>query len=379
MNDKTIKTKVFDFFNVTEDSPEWNDWKWQFRHRITTVEALSQIISLSEKEQLEISQSLSRFRMAITPYFASLMDPEDPSCPLRMQAVPSINESQVQPWEMKDPLSEAKASPVPNIVHRYPDRALFLVTRQCAMYCRHCVRKRYVGEKDCPISEAEREKAIDYIARTHQIRDVLVSGGDPLSLSDGNLEEIIKRLRAIDHVEVIRIGTRMPVVLPMRITAALLSMLKKYHPIWMNVHFNHPRELSAQSRRACANIADAGIPLGNQSVLLRNINDNAETMKQLMLELVKTRVRPYYIYQCDLCEGSEHFRTRVETGIEIIRKLTGNISGFAIPRFVIDSPNGSGKVPVNPDFVVSLDDEKIEILNYENRVYTYPQPRYKLV
>ena len=374
MNYRIVNERVFDFFRVTPESPEWNDWKWQFRHRITTAAELSHIIRLVEKEKQEIEASLGRFRMAITPYFASLLDPEEPACPLRMQAIPSVRETQVKPWELKDPLNEINDSPVPNIVHRYPDRVLLLVTRQCAMYCRHCVRKRYVGEKDCRISEAELEKAFDYIEETREIRDVLISGGDPLSMDDGNLEEIIKRLRSIEHVEVIRIGTRIPVVLPMRITPGLLSMLKKYHPVWMNVHFNHPRELTELSRKACADIADAGIPLGNQSVLLRNINDNAETMKKLLLELVKTRVRPYYIYQCDLCEGSEHFRTRVETGIEIIRKLTGNVSGFAIPRFVIDAPNGGGKIPVNPDFMISIDEEKVELLNYENRVFTYPQP-----
>ena len=367
--------KVFSFFNVSPDSPEWNDWKWQISHRITTVEALSEIIPLSEKEKQEIEESLGLFRMAITPYYASLMDPQDPSCPIRLQAIPSIAETHVEQWEMNDPLNEDRDSPVPHIVHRYPDRALFLVTHQCATYCRHCVRKRYVGEEDSPITKAEREKAIAYIAGTPGIRDVLVSGGDPLSLSDDSLEETISRLRAIPHVEIIRIGTRIPVVLPMRVNPALLSMLKKYHPIWMNVHFNHPRELTPESRRACAGIADAGIPLGNQSVLLRNINDNTETMKELLLKLVQARVRPYYIYQCDLCEGIEHFRTRVETGIEIIRSLTGNISGFAIPRFVIDAPNGGGKVPINPDFVVSLDDEKVLMRNYEGRVYTYPQPR----
>jgi len=373
----TMNDRVFSFFGVSPGSPEWNDWRWQYGHRITTVDMLSKIISLTEKEQREIEASLGRFRMSITPYYASLMDPEDPACPIRMQAVPSINETFVQPWEMKDPLNEENDSPVPNIVHRYPDRVLFLVTRQCAMYCRHCVRKRYVGEEDFIISEAEKEKAIDYIAGTPQIRDVLVSGGDPLSMGDEKLEDIIARLRAIQHVEIIRIGTRVPVVLPMRITSSLLGMLKKYHPLWMNLHFNHPKELTAQSCKACTDIVDAGIPLGNQTVLLRNINDTTETMKELLLKLVRARVRPYYIYQCDLCEGIEHFRTRVETGIGIIRNLTGNISGFAIPRFVIDSPNGGGKVPLNPDFVVSLNDEKIEILNYEGRVYEYPQPRLK--
>ena len=370
-----INDKVFSFFGVTQNSPEWNDWKWQFQHRIQTVETLSHIISLSEKEQQEIAQSLSRFKMAITPYYASLMDPEDPACPLRMQGVPSIEETYVQNWEKKDPLSEEQDSPTPCIVHRYPDRVLFLASRQCATYCRHCVRKRYVGAEDYPVTKAEKDSAIDYIARTPQVRDVLVSGGDPLSMSDEDLEDIIARIRAIEHVEVIRIGSRMPVVLPMRITPALLAMLKKYHPIWMNVHFNHPRELTPQSHAACAAIADAGIPLGNQSVLLRNINDTTEIMKELVLKLVQFRVRPYYLYQCDLYEGSEHFRTRVETGIEIIRNLTGNISGFAIPRFVIDAPNGGGKVPINPNNIVLLNDEKIEIRNYEGRIYSYPQPQ----
>jgi lysine 2,3-aminomutase len=370
-----MNDNVFSFFNVTPDSCEWNDWKWQYRHRITTVQALSEIISLNEKERREIETSLGHFRMSISPYYASLMDPDDPSCPIRRQAVPSINETQVRPWEKKDPLSEENDSLVPNIIHRYPDRALFLVTRQCAMYCRHCFRKRCVGEEDFVIGEAEKDKAIAYIAGTPQLRDILISGGDPLSMSDEDLEGLIARLRAIPYVEVIRIGTRMPVVLPMRITPSLLSMLKKYHPIWINTHFNHPKELTEASCAACAGIADAGIPLGNQTVLLRNINDTTETMKELLLKLVRTRVRPYYIYQCDLCEGSEHFRTRVETGIEIIRNLTGRISGYAIPRFVVDAPNGVGKVPVNPDFVVSLDDEKIEIRNYEDCVYTYPQPR----
>ena len=370
-----MDNKVFSFFDITADSAEWNDWKWQCRHRISTVEELAQIIALGEEEQREIEVSLDRFRMAITPYFASLIDPSDPACPIRMQAVPSINETVVQPWERYDPLNEEKDSPVPHIVHRYPDRVLFLATSQCAMYCRHCVRKRFVGEEDPSIDRADLEKAIGYISGMPQIRDVLVSGGDPLTMGDDALEDIIARLRAIPHVDIIRIGTRAPVVLPMRIKPALLSMLKKYYPIWMNVHFNHPRELTPQAIEACANIADAGIPLGNQSVLLRNINDNTAVMKELLLKLVKARVRPYYLYQCDLYEGSEHFRTRVETGIEIIANLTGNISGFAIPKFVIDAPKGGGKVPLNPDYVVSVDDEKIDMRNYQGKIYTYPQPR----
>jgi lysine 2,3-aminomutase len=311
--------------------------------------------------------------MAITPYFATLMDPDDPNDPLRRQAVPSIRETEVQPWEMSDPLNEEGDSPVENIVHRYPDRALFLVTRHCAMYCRYCIRKRHVGEEDYAISADARDQAIDYIARTPAIRDVLVSGGDPLTLPDKDLEEILARLRAIEHVEVIRIGTRVPSVLPMRITPELLSMLRKYHPLWINAQFNHPAELTERACQACTDIVDAGIPLGNQSVLLKGINDNAETMRELLLKLVKTRVRPYYLYQCDLCEGSNHFRTRVEVGTEIIKDLTGNISGYAIPRFVIDAPGGGGKVPVDPNYLISIDDELVEMVNYQGRRFTYPQ------
>jgi len=370
-----MNDRVFSFFGLKPDSPEWMNWKWQYSHRITTVETLSQLITLGEKEKSEILTSLGSFRMAITPYYASLMDPEDPSCPLRRPVVPSLNETLVRPWAASDPLSEDEYSPAPNLVHRYPDRALLLATLQCAGYCRYCVRKRLVSREDAPISEAAREKAIEYIARTPQIRDVLVSGGDPLCMSEGELEKILAALRAIRHVEIIRIGTRVPAVMPMRIVPGLLNMLKKYHPVWMNVHFNHPLELTDLSRRACADLADAGIPLGSQSVLLRNINDNTETMKELFLKLMQARVRPYYIYQCDLYEGSEHFRTPVETGIRIIRDLTGSISGLAIPKFVIDAPNGGGKVPVNPDFVVSMDSEKIELRNYEGRIYTYPQPK----
>jgi len=368
-----MNDRVSSHFGVAPDSPEWLDWKWQYRNRVTSVDTLSDIISLGEQEKQEVSLCLDRFRMAVTPYFASLMDPDDPGCPIRMQVVPSIQETRVFPWEKKDPLNEERDSPVPNIVHRYPDRALFLVTRQCATYCRYCIRKRHVGEEDYVIGEAEKERAIEYIARTRQIRDVLVSGGDPLTMGDAGLEDIISRLRAIEHVEVIRIGTRSPVTLPMRITPGLLAMLKKYHPIWINTHFNHERELTAESIRACADIVDAGIPLGNQSVFLRGVNDTAGTMKGLLLKLVKARVRPYYIYQCDLCEGIEHFRTKVEAGIKIMGELTGDISGFAIPKFVIDAPDGGGKIPVGPDYIVSMDDEKVVMKNYQGKIYTYPQ------
>ncbi len=353
---------------------KWADWKWQFRNRITSVEELQKYIRLSEKEKQDISHCLNIFRMAITPYYASLMDPVNPMCPIRMQAVPTIGETCVLPYEKADPLGEERDSPVPNIVHRYPDRVLFLVTHQCAMYCRHCTRRRTVGEEDLVITEPEIEKAAAYIERTPQIRDVLLSGGDPLTMGDAPLERIIARLRRIGHVEVIRIGTRVPVVLPMRITPELTDMLKKYQPIWINTHFNHPKEITKESEKACANIIEAGIPLGNQSVLLKNINDDTETMKELLLKLVKARVRPYYLYQCDLSQGIGHFRTRVDTGIRIIQELTGTISGYALPRFVIDAPGGGGKVPMNPEYIVSKDDREVVMRNYKGDIYRYPQP-----
>jgi lysine 2,3-aminomutase len=359
---------------ITPDNPLWYDWRWQFRNRITSVDELARVVPLRDGEREEIARCLTRFRMAITPYYASLMDPGDPACPIRAQAVPSILEARTLPCEMSDPLHEEADSPARNIVHRYPDRVLFLVTRRCAMYCRHCTRRRTTGEEDFAIGRDEMEEAFGYIERTPQIRDVLISGGDPLTMGDAALERIISRLRKIEHVEIIRIGTRVPVVLPMRVTRTLLAMLKKYQPIWINTHFNHPKEITPESVKACADIVDAGIPLGNQSVLLRGVNDDAETMKELLLKLVKARVRPYYLYQCDLSEGLGHFRTRVEKGIEIMHALTGNISGYALPKFVIDAPCGGGKIPVNPEYVVSMDDEKVVMRNYKGDIYTYPQP-----
>jgi lysine 2,3-aminomutase len=374
MGDEDRGRRILRDFGVAEDSPEWQDWHWQYRSRIRDAESLSRVLHLREGEKQEIAQCLERFRMAVTPYYASLIDPDDPADPIRAQAVPSIHETEVYPWEMADPLDEEGESPVPNIVHRYPDRVLLLVTRCCAMYCRHCTRRRLVGEEDYSISDAELDAALDYIRRTPAIRDVLVSGGDPLTLSDGRLENILSRLRAIDHVEVIRIGTRVPVTLPMRVTPELLAMLRRYQPLWINTHFNHPRELTADSIAACGRIVDAGIPLGNQSVLLRGINDNTAVMKELLLKLVRSRVRPYYLYQCDLSEGLQHFRTDVRTGIRIIQELTGSISGFAVPKFVIDAPGGGGKVPMNPEYIVSLDDRRVVMRNYLGKLYEYPQP-----
>lgn len=352
----------------------WNEWKWQFSHRIQSAEQLNWVLPLSQQEQDEISTCLGAFRMAITPYYASLIDPSDPNDPIRRQAVPSIQETCADENDMCDPLGETADSPVPHVVHRYPDRVLFLVTLQCAMYCRHCTRRRAVGEEDKPITEAQLQRAVAYIRAHTEIRDVLISGGDPLTMSTAKLEHIISALRAIDHVEIIRIGTRVPVVLPMRITSELTDMLRKYHPIWINTHFNHPNELTPEAARACAALVDAGIPLGNQTVLLRGINDDANTMRRLLLGLVKMRVRPYYLYQCDLSCGIGHFRTRVETGIEIMHQLTGNISGYALPKYVIDAPGGGGKIPVGYDYVVSRDDRDVVLENYRGQRYRYPQP-----
>ena len=367
-------SQVFQLFNVTEESTEWNDWRWQYKNRIRDAEDLSRILGVSDVEKQDITGCLARFRMAVTPYYASLIDPCDPCDPVRMQSVPSIREMEAYPWEMIDPLYEEQISPVKNILHRYPDRALFLVTKCCAMYCRHCTRRRLVGEEDSAITDEETAVALEYIRKTPSIRDVLISGGDPLTLSDGRLETILSQLRKIEHVEIIRIGTRVPVTMPMRITYELLFMLKKYQPIWINTHFNHPKELTEDSIRACARIVDAGIPLGNQSVLLKGINDNLDIIKELMLKLIKARIRPYYLYQCDLNEGLEHFRTDVRTGINIIRCLTGSISGFAIPTFVIDAPGGGGKIPLSPEYLISIDDEKVIMENYLGETFQYTQP-----
>ena len=352
----------------------WNDWKWQYANRITTAEQLNTILPLTAQEQQDIKTCLSTFRMAITPYYASLICPDDPNDPVRMQAVPSILETMPDPNDLADPLGEEADSPVPHVVHRYPDRVVLLVTMQCSMYCRHCTRRRAVGEEDCTITESALQQAVDYIRAHTEIRDVLISGGDPQTMSTAKLEHIISALRAIEHVEIIRIGTRVPVVMPMRITEELTNMLKKYHPIWINTHFNHPNELTPEAARACAAIVDAGIPLGNQTVLLRGINDNAEIMKRLLLGLVKMRVRPYYLYQCDLSCGIGHFRTRVETGIEIMHQLTGHISGYALPKYVIDAPGGGGKIPLAYDYVLKKDDQEVILENYRGDRYRYPQP-----
>jgi lysine 2,3-aminomutase len=355
---------------------DWNDWRWQVRNDIRDVDTLAKVLPLSEKEKEDISTVLRHFRMAITPYYASLIDQGNPVCPVRLQAVPRLPETFSDSSDQDDPLHEDVDSPVPGLTHRYPDRALLLVTNLCSMNCRHCTRRRLVGFEDAHMPDAAIDAAIAYIRGAPEIRDVVVSGGDPLVLSDERLESILSRLRDIPHVEIIRIGTRTPVVMPMRITEALASMLKKYHPIYVNTHFNHPKEITAEAREACRKLADAGIQLGNQSVLLRDVNDCPMLMKKLVQKLLTVRVKPYYIYQCDLSRGIAHFRTTVSKGIEIIESLRGHTSGLAVPTFVVDAPGGGGKIPVMPSYLITSNEKRVILRNYEGVITAYDEPHF---
>ena len=360
------------FPNVSEE--QWNDWRWQVKNRIETLDELKRYINLTSEEENGVKESLKTLRMAITPYYLSLIDPDNPYCPVRKQSIPTMAETHKAEADLLDPLHEDEDSPVPGLTHRYPDRVLFLITDMCSMYCRHCTRRRFAGQKDAESPQDNIQLAIDYIAKTPQIRDVLLSGGDGLLVSDKMLESIIQRLRAISHVEIIRIGTRVPVVCPQRITDDLVNMLKKYHPVWVNTHFNHSNEITPEAIESCNKLSNAGIPLGNQSVLLRGINDCVHVMKQLVHDLVKIRVRPYYIYQCDLSMGIEHFRTPVAKGIEIIESLRGHTSGYAVPTFVVDAPGGGGKIPVMPNYLISQGTKKVVLRNYEGVISTYTEP-----
>ena len=360
------------FKDVTDE--QWNDWHWQVANRLHTVEQIKQVVNLTPEEEADIEKVMHGFRVGITPYYASLMDPDDPQCPVRMQAVPTLAETHRGEADMLDPLHEDEDSPAPGLTHRYPDRVLFLITDQCSMYCRHCTRRRLAGETDGARSMDDINACIDYIKRTPVVRDVLLSGGDALCVEDEVLEYIISELRKIDHVEIVRIGSRTPVVMPQRITDDLVNMLKKYHPIWLNTHFNHPKEWTPEAAEACRKLADAGIPLGNQSVLLRGVNDDVHVMRNLVHLCVKNRVRPYYIYQCDLSLGIEHFRTPVSKGIELIEGLRGHTSGYAVPTFVVDAPGGGGKTPVMPQYVISQAPERVILRNYEGVITTYTEP-----
>jgi lysine 2,3-aminomutase len=352
---------------------QWNDWHWQLSHRIRRLEQLSALLELTMDEMTAILRHRGTLPPAITPYYASLLDPADSTQPLRRTVVPVNDEYLRSPGEAEDPLGEEEDSPVPGLVHRYPDRVLFLVTLFCSTNCRYCTRSRIVGSEHGQAGMKRRwERAIQYIQNTPRVRDVLLSGGDPLTLSDGKLEWLLIRLRKIPHVELIRIGTKVPVVLPQRITPALVRILRRYHPLWMSIHFTHPRELTPETAAACARLADAGIPLGSQTVLLAGINDSVDTMKALMQGLLRLRVKPYYLYQCDPILGSAHFRTPVQKGLEIVAGLRGYTTGYAVPTYVIDAPGGGGKIPLLPESVVGREGEELLLRNYQGRDFRYP-------
>lgn len=362
----------------TAEKTNWKDWKWQLKHSITDIGTFEKLLGIkfaySVKSQLQ--ETIAKFPLSITPYYLSLIDTDDyENDPVYKQAFPSISELQVGDFEMRDPLDEDKDSPVPGITHRYPDRVLFQVCTTCSMYCRHCTRKRKVGDAAFLPSKEQLSAGIEYIKKTSVIRDVLLSGGDPFLLSDENIDWLLTQLKLIPHVEVIRIGTRIPVVLPYRVTDDLVSVLKKHHPLWVNTHFNHPREITESSKEALRKLADAGIPLGNQSVLLAGINDSPIIIKKLVHKLVQNRVRPYYLYQCDLSEGLKQFRTPVGKGVEIMESLIGHTSGFAVPLYVIDAPGGGGKIRVSPNYLLSWSNDKVVLRNFEGIITTYEEPR----
>lgn len=353
---------------------DWNDWYWQLRYRITDFDTLRKYIKLLPDEEAVANSEGFSFRMAITPYYLSLIDHEDPNDPVRMQAIPRIQENTMAPSDLPDPLNEDTDSPVPGMTHRYPDRVLLLLTDQCGVYCRHCTRRRKAGENDAPMPDENVDLALKYIQEHTEIRDVILSGGDPLTLSDERLDEVLGKLAKIKHLDIVRIGSRLPVTLPQRIDEGLLAVLKKYKFLWLNTHFNHPNEITPTSMAGLAALAEIGVVLGNQSVLLKGINDNVDVMKQLVHALARNRVRPYYIYQCDLSEGISHFRTPVSKGIEIIESLRGHTSGLCVPTFVVDAPGGGGKIPVMPNYLISQMPGRVILRNYEGFISSYTEP-----
>jgi lysine 2,3-aminomutase len=361
------------FFGDIPDAV-WNDWKWQFRHRITRVKQLAQFIPLSTEEQAQLRLVTMRYPLSVTPYYLSLINPDDSDDPIRKQAIPSIMEMTMGSLGAEDPLGEREDTVVPGLVHRYPDRVLLVLTDICPVLCRHCTRKREWRNGGWVLSPAEIKAIIDYISQHKAVRDIIISGGDPLTLSNRHLEDIISRIREIKHVEIIRIGTRFPVVLPQRIDNELCSMLAKYGPIWLNTHFNHVREITPEAAEACDRLLRSGVPVNNQSVLLRGINDSVEAQTKLCHGLLKIKVRPYYLFQCDEVQGTEHLRTPVETGIKIIEGMRGHTSGLAIPTFVIDLPQSGGKVPLQPDYVLAQTEGELVLRNYEGRIFHYRNP-----
>ncbi len=370
---KEFKSAGRGFWSDVPDR-DWNNWRWQLQNRISTLGQLQRLMpTLTPEEYAGTQLANTKLALGITPYFFNLLDPADEHCPIRRQVVPRVEETRTAPWEMIDPCGEDSHSPVPGLVHRYPDRVLFLVTDRCASYCRYCTRSRLVSNASGYDFHPDFDRQIDYIRRHRQVRDVLLSGGDPLLFSDEKLETLLRQLRAIPHVEFLRIGTRIPIFLPQRITPELCAMLKQFHPLFLSVHCNHPRELTTEVRDALGRLADAGIPLGNQSVLLRHVNDDLAVMRALLHKLLICRVKPYYLYQCDLIAGSAHLRTSVAKGLEIMEGLRGHTTGYGVPQYVIDAPGGGGKVPINPDYIVQRGADRLLIRNFEGKIFEYPE------
>jgi len=360
--------------DIEKPGKDWSNWRWQLRHRITTVEELKQYIELTPEEISGIEAIQGKgLGLNITPYYASLMDAKDPMCPIRRTTVPRIEETIIKNYQMIDPLGEDKSSPIPGLVHRYPDRVLLLVTDQCASYCRYCTRRRLVGHKERAITKSEFKNVVRWLKEHTKIRDVLISGGDPLTLETTRLEEILRDLYAIPHIEIIRIGTKIPVTMPQRITSSLCNTLRAYHPLFMSINFIHSKEITEECKEACEKLAEAGIPLGSQTVLLKGVNDNVDTMKELLHKLLMIRVKPYYIYQCDLAQGVDHFKTPIESGLEIMEKLRGWTTGYGVPTYVIDAPGGGGKVPISPNYILAKTSKKVKIRNYKGKEYEYPE------
>jgi glutamate 2,3-aminomutase len=363
------KEKILAHFKATE--ADWQNWRWQMKNRVSTLDILTKFINLTPKEIKEIEQVGSKFRWSVSPYYLSLIDPDDPNCPIRMQAIPSIKEMS-DTFGEEDPMAEEFTSPAANITRRYPDRLIINVTNQCAMYCRHCQRRRNIGEIDKPASKDLLAEALEYINDNPEIRDVLITGGDPLTLSDDSLDWLLTELDRIPHVEVKRLGSRTPVTMPQRITKELCDMLEKHHPLYLNTHFNHPKEVTNEAKIACQHLAKAGISLGNQAVLLRNINNNPHVMKKLNHELLRIHVRPYYIFQAKLVKGTTHFVAPIQDGIEIMEYLRGQTSGLAIPTYIINAPKGKGKTPILPNYINSWGSDYVVIRNWEGESFKYP-------
>ena len=373
--DKSFRSSAIGYWaNQGVTDQEWNDHKWQLKNRISSLPQLEEHLNLSEDERNGVILSGTKLAMSITPHFFNLIDRDDPDCPIRRQVIPRVEETITSPYELSDPCGEDSNMPVPGLVHRYPDRVLFLVTDRCASYCRYCTRSRVVSGAGDQALETNYEAAFQYLEEHTEIRDVRLSGGDPLLFSDSKLEQILSRLRSIKHIEFLRIGSRIPIFLPQRITPELCRMLQKYHPLFVSVHVNHPRELTSEVKEGLECLANHGIPLGNQSVLLRGVNDNVETMKALTHKLLMCRVRPYYLYQLDLIQGSSHLQVPVAKGLEIIEGLRGHTTGYSIPQYVIDAPGGGGKVPINPDYIIQRNSERVVIRNFEGKTFEYPEP-----